>query len=35
MANENRPPVSLMEREGMELGDEELLAVEVKHCPAA
>ena len=33
MANENRPPVSLMEREGMELGDEELLAVEVEALP--
>jgi len=34
MANENRPPVSLMEREGMELGDEELLAVEVEALPS-
>ena len=33
MANENRPPVSLIEREGMELGDEELLAVEVEALP--
>jgi len=33
MANENRPPVSLIEREGMELGDDDLLAVEVEALP--
>ena len=33
MANENRPPVSLIEREGMDLGGEELLAVEVEALP--
>ncbi len=33
MANENRPPVSLMDREGMDLDDAETLAVEVEALP--
>ncbi len=33
MANGDRPPVSLMDREGMDLSEEELLSVEVEALP--
>jgi hypothetical protein len=33
MANGDRPPVSLMDREGMNLDEENVLAVEVEALP--